>query len=170
MQALYLVRHGEPEGAGRLLGSSDPPLTPHGREQMRGVRAPAARWFASTLRRSYESAELCPDAQSVVRMPELSEISLGAWNGLTWAEIEARWPELAAAKLRDWFGVTPPGGESWTGFTARVDRALDAITRLREDVAVVAHLTVNSWIAHRLAGVDPLGFEQQYAQVYRYAF
>jgi probable phosphoglycerate mutase len=101
----------------------------------------------------------------VVVLPELAEISLGNWDGLSWAEIEHRYPDQAAAKLRDWLGVTPPGGEPWSGFTARVDSALASIRAQTEPAAIVAHLTVNAWIAHTVAGADPTAFLQDYAQV-----
>jgi broad specificity phosphatase PhoE len=164
--ALYLIRHGEPAVAGVLLGQTDPPLSPRGREQMAAVRIDAAVVYASPLRRARESAELL--GQAVVILPELAEIGLGEWDGLSWSEIETRDPELASRKLADWTGVTPPGGETWSDFTRRVDSALEVVRRGLFPAAVVAHVAVNAWIAHRVGRAATLAFQQEYAQVDRY--
>lgn len=124
--------------------------------------------YASSLRRARESAILIAKGRPLVVLPELVEISLGEWDGLSWAEIERRYPELAARKLLDWFAVAPPEGEAWPDFTARVDRALEQIRSGPLPAAVVAHLTVNAWIAHRVAGQDPMRFTQDYGQCYTY--
>ncbi len=169
MPALYLVRHGEPELSGVLLGRRDPELSERGRRQMQ--EAPQIEGnviYTSRLRRSRQSAEVMAAGRPLIVLSDLDEISLGAWDGMTWQQIESEYPELARRKLEDWTGVTPPGGEAWTAFTSRVDQALEAIRRGPLPAIVVAHLTVNSWIAHRLAGADPIGFKQDYGQVYRY--
>lgn len=167
---LYLVRHGEPAITGVMLGRTDPPLSEHGRAQCAALKLDVVVIYSSPLRRARESAEAVPGpAVPVVVLPGLVEISLGDWDGLSWSEIERRDPEGAAAKLRDWLEVTPPAGEPWGAFTARVDNALDAIRQGVRPAAVIAHLTVNAWIAHRLAGADPTAFTQEYAQIYEFS-
>jgi broad specificity phosphatase PhoE len=163
---LYVVRHGEPTLKGVLLGSSDPPLSEAGRAQMSAISLSVRAVYTSPLRRARESAELLES--SVIVLPDLAEVGLGEWDGRTWAEIEASYPELAGRKLADWPAVTPPGGEEWTSFTFRIDRALDAIRRGPFPAAVVAHLAVNAWIVHRIAGAKPLSFQQEYGQVDEY--
>jgi broad specificity phosphatase PhoE len=170
MPSLYVVRHGEPAAAGVLLGRTDPPLSETGRRQMTGVELDVPVFHTSTLRRARESAAICAREREVRMWPELDELSLGVWDGRSWSEIETQWPELAARKLADWTGVVPPGGESWSHFTGRVDRAIEQILLGRDSAAVVAHLTVNAWVAHRMSGANPIGFEQGYAVVYTYAF
>jgi broad specificity phosphatase PhoE len=83
-------------------------------------------------------------------MDDLREITYGAWDGWTWAEIEAADPELAARKLRDWRGITPLGGESWLDFAARVTRAFERIKTGPRPAAIVAHAAVNQV----LTGID----------------
>ena len=169
MPKLYLVRHGEPSVVGVILGRTDPPLSERGREQCRSLRIPDVRFvYCSPLRRTLESAGIIAsalaDARVIVRK-ELIEIAMGEWDGRTWADIEAAFPELAKAKLADWRGVMPPGGEPWVAFEDRVDRALDEIAAERRSAAVVGHLAVNACIASRLLGDDPTGFRQDYGEV-----
>jgi probable phosphoglycerate mutase len=133
---------------------------------MEALRIPAAVVYTSPLRRARESAEIL--GLPVIVLPELAEIDLGEWDGRTWADIESADPELAQQKLADWTGITPPHGEAWQDFTRRIDRALDTIRAGPFPVVVVAHVGVNAWIAHRVAGAAPLTFLQDYAQVDRY--
>lgn len=166
LPALYLIRHGEPSITGVLLGHKDPPLSESGRLQMRSLHVSADVYYTSPLCRARESADLC--GTPIVVLPELAEITLGEWDGRSWSEIETAYPSIARQKAADWTGVTPPGGETWEHFTERVDHALDVIRRGPLPAAVVAHVGVNAWIAHRIAGVDPLTFQQEYGQIHEY--
>ena len=130
---------------------------------MRDIRVSAAVVYSSPLRRARESAELI--SPSLVVLPELAEISMGEWEGLTWEQVEAADPETAQRKADDWTAVTPPGGESWTEFMDRVDSGLDKILRGPFPAAIMAHLGVNAWIIHRITGRSPLAFQQMYGQV-----
>ena len=42
----------------------------------------------------------------------LREVSVGRWEGLSFAEIRERWPELYEARGENMSSVAPPGGES----------------------------------------------------------
>ena len=163
---LYLLRHGEPAVTGVLLGQSDPPLSEGGRAQMAAIRLSVEVVYSSPLRRALDSARLLE--VPLIVLPELAEIGLGEWDGRTWRDIEDSWPELAKRKAGDWTAVTPPGGEDWKHFTRRIDRALEEIRRGRFPAAVVAHVAVNAWFAHRISGATPLTFHQQYGQVNEY--
>jgi broad specificity phosphatase PhoE len=163
--SIFLIRHEEPEMRGRFIGSSDPPLTPAGREaaavKMAGVKAAAV--YCSPLRRARETAAFL-DAEPIV-VPELAEICFGEWEGLTWQEIQERWPGVACRKVEDWMGVTAPGGECWSDFCARVERALERILAGPRPAAVVAHMVVNAALAERLLGREPKEFRQQYGEI-----
>ena len=47
---------------------------------------------------------------SVVTVPTLREMAMGRWEGLTFAEIRAREPELCDRWLADPFAMPFPGG------------------------------------------------------------
>ena len=98
-------------------------------------------------------------------MSDLAEIAIGAWEGKRWDEIEAAWPDLAAAKLRDWTGVTPPGGEPWRAFEVRANRAWDTICNAGPPVAVVALVGINGLLYSLATGSPPMKFVQQYREV-----
>ena len=170
MPTLYVVRHGEPALRGVMLGRTDPPLSEAGRAQMRGIALPVHVVFTSPLRRAVESAELMAKGAEVVILSDLAEIGFGEWDGKSWSEIEAMDPELAGRKLENWLSVAPPGGEPWPEFQQRVDSALEVALMRGEDAAIVGHIAVNACIASIIAGVDPLGFRQEYGQVYDYRF
>lgn len=72
----------------------------------------SATLVREVFREHGHDADIFPDAA-------LREISLGGWEGLTVAEVEARWPGSHAARGAAMADFTPPGGESFAGVQAR---------------------------------------------------
>src|SRR5919204_5528893 len=102
MTELLLVRHGETDWnvQQRWQGHQDPPLNALGREQARALAEALAgegidAVYTSDLRRARETAEIVAARLGVeVRpLPDLREIDVGTWSGLTMDEIRTRWPE-----------------------------------------------------------------------------
>ncbi|RPI41199.1 MAG: histidine phosphatase family protein [Hyphomicrobiaceae bacterium] len=158
MARVYLVRHGEPALTGVMLGQADVPLSAAGRAQSAALQLPDAPVYSSPLRRALETARIGGASSQPAIEAGFTEITYGEWDGLPWATIEARWPAIARAKLADWFGVTPPGGERWDCFRERV---LAALERVSKPAVIVAHQAVNAVIA----GGDSLSFIQSYCEV-----
>jgi probable phosphoglycerate mutase len=167
MLTLLLARHGETawNRAGRYQGCLDTPLSALGRRQARALAEALDAWrldavYTSPQRRALETAvpiatrRGCPLGVD----PALREICHGDWEGLTVAEVEARFPAL----LRRWrtrpAGVRMPRGESLEEVAARVLPALDAIARRhpRGTVCVVTHGVPARLILARARG-RPLG-------------
>jgi broad specificity phosphatase PhoE len=150
MPSLFLVRHAEPAITGVLLGSLDPPLSEAGRKRaatlLNGVVLAVV--YSSPLRRALETAQSIARGAPVIILDDLREISHGDWDGLTWSEIEARDPALAARKLADWRGVTAPHGEPWSEFADRVTRAFEQICKGPRPAAIVAHAAVNQLLGN----------------------
>lgn len=169
---LYLVRHGEPELTGVLLGATDAALSEAGRATMSALELPVdvEVVYTSTRKRATESARIAARGRPVIVLRDLDEIDYGEWDGRSWDDVEKADPGLAARKLRNWTGTNIPGGEPWRVFTARVDRALEHIRSGPLPAAVIGHLAVNSWVFHRITGRHFLFFEQAYGSVYRYEF
>jgi broad specificity phosphatase PhoE len=156
MPVLYFIRHGETDWnvEQRLQGHRDTPLNARGRRQavhcgdvLRDLFARDAgaaadyAYVSSPLIRARETMELlrptldlAPHAYALD--DRLIEISFGEWEGLTLAEIEARNPEALAARERDKWGFTPPGGESYRDVTKRMGAWYKTLTR---DTVVTAH-------------------------------
>ena len=129
---LLLVRHGQSvwNADGRWQGQADPPLSPLGEEQASDA-APRLAAFgfshlvASDLQRARRTAEIVGAVLglAVEIDPDLREIDVGDWTGMTRAEIEARWP----GELADWSegrSESTIGGEPRAHLTARARSAL----------------------------------------------
>lgn len=133
---LYLMRHGTPEGAGRLLGATDAPVTAEGLaacvEGARGL--PVECIVASDLTRSLDCARAIAGACDVTVDPRWRELSFGNWDGLAPSEVDAA--ALAAFQTNP-DAAPPPGGERWSALVGRVAAALDAIDP--RPTLVVAH-------------------------------
>jgi len=87
-------------------------------------------------------------------MPDLREIFLGRWEGLTTEELAERFPTEWAqwAKEPNWDVV--PEGEGAIQFEKRVNRAIDRILERHQhgDVLVVTHGGVIQVALHRVVG------------------
>src|SRR6266446_3415619 len=87
---LYLIRHGEVEGAadGRLLGRTDTPLSKRGLEQARKLagelsEAQLSAVYSSDLQRARMTAELIAQRGNL-KVQESSawrEVDMGEWEG-----------------------------------------------------------------------------------------
>ncbi len=150
---LVLVRHGEStwNAERRWQGQLDPPLSPRGREQARGLgrelEPVGIRWVvASDLARARDTAELAAAELGCGfdLEPRLRELDVGAWSGLRLDEITARWPdELARLRAGD-LDVRPGGGESRRELRERVMAGIEAAAARHAGarVAVVTHAGV----------------------------
>ncbi|MEQ1710178.1 MAG: histidine phosphatase family protein [Hyphomicrobium sp.] len=130
MLRLDLLRHGDTGRAGYLDGRTDCPLTASGVLQMARQTA-ACRWplvIASPLQRARSPAEaFAMRVQSrVVVDPDWAELDFGRWDGKLRRDIEADTGErdLLAAYYDDPESNSPPDGERWTDFEARVRSGL----------------------------------------------
>lgn len=136
---IYLVRHGETEWnrIGRIQGQSDSPLTSCGRAQAEAVGMILSRRFAgrrpppfhvSPLGRARQTAAIIGrqiDTGVISIERRIQEVSLGAWDGLTHTEIEARYPHMRDAwSAYDWY-FRAPFGESYEVALGRVRNWLE---------------------------------------------
>jgi len=164
---IHLIRHGEPEVSGVLLGRSDVVLRV---AAMPAASFAAATVFASPLRRARRTAELLFPSQPITILDGLAERDLGDWEGRTWVEVEQGWPDLAASAALDWFGTTPPNGEPWDHFVKRIASTWDIVRQAEGPLALVAHAGVNAALAELIAGCNPAEFQQTYLEVRTFEF
>ena len=114
---LVLVRHGEPDESvhGRCYGRLDVGLSRRGREQMERVRcllrdAPVSLIYTSPRRRALESAHVLAARRWPVRVDDrLREIDLVEFEGLTYSQVAARFPQLYNEWMRSPTEVSFPG-------------------------------------------------------------
>jgi broad specificity phosphatase PhoE len=124
---LILLRHPQARLHGRFCGHSDPQLTEEGRAALPaiisrfGVEPPSAIW-CSDLVRAKETAAKIAERFGVLLTPSvaLREMNFGVWEGLSWEEVEAQFPEDARAWAECFPHHRPPGGESFLDFQSRV--------------------------------------------------
>ena len=159
-----LLRHGEPVGGRRYRGRTDDPLSGRGWAQMRAQAAahgPWARIVSSPLARCRAFAEaLASETGAALRIdPRLEELGYGAWEGLTHAEVAARFPAELAAFRRDPLRHRPPGAEPLGDFLARVGEAwAEAEAEARGSggpVLVVTHAGVIRAVLGIVLGMPP---------------
>jgi len=162
---IVLVRHGETKWnvEQRIQGQGDSPLTAAGIEQARLIGARLARehfdrLIASDLGRAMQTAreigaltshEVTPD-------PRLRERHFGAGEGMTYREIDERFPG-AFSRVRE---VDPdfaiPGGESRRQFHERVVSALEFLAEEHrgEALVVVTHGGVLATLYRHVHGIE----------------
>ncbi|MFP5209469.1 MAG: histidine phosphatase family protein [Acidobacteriota bacterium] len=138
------MRHGVTDMTGRLCGHSDPPLNSAGRAQIeRAVSLLPTRpdvVFTSDLLRARESAQILAArfGVPVQTSPGLREIDFGAWEGLSWQEVEQRFP----AESKTWMDRFPagviPAGERYDVFVDRVKREMDFLVVQAQANALIA--------------------------------
>lgn len=148
ISTILLARHGESDWnrAKRWQGFADRPLTDIGREQARELAARLEDTeldavYASDLRRARQTAEIVAATKglSVEVTPDLREVDVGSWSGLTRSDAEERFPDGYARWLN--------GGEGWNDgetYHQMSDRVVGAILRIASRheggrVLVVAH-------------------------------
>lgn len=147
---IIAIRHGETAWNvdTRIQGHLDIPLNATGRWQAtrlgRSLGAePIAAVYTSDLTRARETAQAIATVHGQEPRPHLGlrERAFGHFEGRTFAEIEAQWPDLALRWRRRDPDFEPDGGESLLRFRDRVLRAVDDIAsrHVGELVVMAAH-------------------------------
>ena len=144
------VRHGETAWNvdTRIQGQLDIGLNEVGRWQARRLGQALAgeglsAVYSSDLSRAFETAQAVAEAVGLVVRPDpgLRERGFGVFQGQTFTEIAARWPDQSARWRKRDPAFGPEGGESLQAF---YDRCVGAAERLvaahpGQTVALVAH-------------------------------
>ena len=186
MRTIYLVRHGQTEeslGKGRCICRTDIPLSGEGRRQAQALgdwlgaelknKQEAVQIFTSPLSRCRETAEIMAagvqgltgaEAASAFLPMEtadsLIELSGGQWEGLPFAEIRERFPQVYEARGRSLGTVAPPGGESFLEGGGRLREAIQDILKKTEgsvpgSLILVTHSGVIRGLLCLMLGWDP---------------
>ena len=157
MPTIYYIRHGQTDwnATGRFQGTQDIPLNDKGRMQAAasGVRlgqllAEEGRdpgslaYVASPLGRARVTMELLrgelglpPHDYAVDE--RIREITYGAWEGFTLAQMEKSDPQIYAARHADRWNTAPLDGES---YAQRLPFVTDWVNSLTADTVAVGHV------------------------------
>ena len=149
---VYFIRHGETDWnvAGRMQGRADIPLNAKGCEQaarngltLKAVLADsgALDFIASPMVRARKTMQIIRQELSLpadgARLDDrLAELSFGDFEGKTWAEVTAVYPDEMTTRKAGIWDYRPPGGESYGDLQARIRPVFQSLTR---DTIMVAH-------------------------------
>ncbi|MFF3089671.1 bifunctional RNase H/acid phosphatase [Streptomyces nojiriensis] len=164
-----LLRHGEtaltPQKRFSGSGGSDPELSPAGLRQAAAVaEALAARGtiqsvISSPLRRCRETAQAVADRLGLTVTVEegLREVDFGAWEGLTFAEVQQRFPDDLQAWLDSPKAAPTGGGESFMSATRRISATRDRLLSAHagRTVLLVTHVTPVKILVRLALGAPP---------------
>jgi broad specificity phosphatase PhoE len=156
---LVLLRHAQAELHGRFCGHSNPALTIEGHKEIPGMiqrlssLPPSAIWCSDLQRAEQTGAAIAKHFGMTSRTSTgLREMNFGQWEGLTWEDVEMRFPEDARAWSRAFPHHRPGGGESFHEFRMRVVTELERLAREAEAgyTLVVTHAgfirTAVAWV------------------------
>ncbi len=149
MSRLLLVRHGQTQlhGADRFWGSTDVHLSEEGVRQAERLAGRLAAdkidaVYTSTLSRARQTAEIVASRHrlEVNALGELCECNFGRIEGMTFAEIGAKFPDLAE-ELSNGSAVAFPGGENIEELDGRVREFLGRLKDVKPaaTVLIVSH-------------------------------
>jgi len=171
---LYFVRHGEADSNrdGRIGGHSPVPLTSLGLRQaaitgraLAGL-APTAL-VSSDLVRARQTADAISGATglSIELEPRLRERSLGVFDGLAFAEAEARYPDAWRRLTARDPGAVPDGGETTDQVYDRVCAGVDELVERHAGGRVVV-VTHGLALFHAFSHVCGLGSPSTHQRVF----
>jgi broad specificity phosphatase PhoE len=127
-----------------------------GRDSVTGEQVPARLW-TSTMRRTIETAQFIAtptipvrdytDSSNIIQWQQmrprpwcnLDELYAGSCDGMTYAEIEQRYPEEFARRSMDKLAYRYPRGESYLDVIARLEPMIMEMERHREPLLIISH-------------------------------
>lgn len=176
---IFLLRHGETDWnlQGRCQGITDLDLNERGKQQAREVAADLGAEridaiYSSDLKRALQTAEIIGRSQGVAvgLDGDLRELDHGAFEGLTFAEIRAAYPDFLEKWRSEPARLLVPGGErlvdveerAWRGIQRIASRhssgeTLVVVSHSFPIVAILCRVTGTPLDQYRSFRVDPCG-------------
>jgi alpha-ribazole phosphatase len=148
---LFLVRHGDTideETKKVFKGSLDIPLSERGRARIAKAgaflsRFPMSHIYTSALSRCMESGSIIaePHQLTIKTRTGLNELCFGSWEGLSFDEIVAEYPEEFQRWLADPEVHAPPAGETLRVAQTRIIAAFNDLVHAHraDSIGVIAH-------------------------------
>lgn len=157
---VYLLRHGETEGnvKGQFSGVTNTPLTTYGIEQAKEAHLKLEGEsfdvvLSSPLSRAYDTAK-CVTDQDVELDDELKEMNFGIFEGLTYLEIQDKYPDEFKVWQQEGTAYEFVEGESLKSFYDRITMSYAKIIKKYQgkDLLIVAHSgVIRSILAHEIS-------------------
>ena len=166
MPRLLLIRHGETglNSSERYWGSTDVDLSAAGLWQAGKLRDRLAKEnihsiYSSDLKRAIVTAKTIATLhkREVTACAELREIDFGRLEGLTFSQVNERYPDIVQLWLEQSPELAFPGGESISQFEERITSFSRRLQKLsgEETILVVAHSGALRTLICQLLGTEP---------------
>ncbi|XP_046334691.1 6-phosphofructo-2-kinase/fructose-2,6-bisphosphatase 3-like isoform X3 [Haliotis rufescens] len=145
-RTIYLTRHGESmmNLGGRIGGDSD--ISERGQTYAEALKRyiekeniPNLKVWTSQMKRTIQTAKFIEAPKE--HWKALNEIDAGICEGMTYEEIQEKYPEDFALRDQDKFHYRYPSGESYQDLVARLEPVILELER-QENVLVVCHQAV----------------------------
>ncbi|KAL7750674.1 Fructose-2,6-bisphosphatase [Sorochytrium milnesiophthora] len=146
---IYLSRHGESEYnvLGKIGGDAN--LSPRGRQYAQSLPGIMQKAYTSTtgkltvwtstLRRTIQTSEHLPFPK--LQWKALDELDSGVCDGMTYEEIEEKYPEDYADRDNDKLNYRYRGGESYRDLVLRLEPIIMELER-QKDIMIIGHQAV----------------------------
>lgn len=146
MGKLIIVRHGQTQMNvdSLFFGKLDPELTELGKKQAEGARQKLKKFkydniYSSDLKRASQTAQIVNYMnKEIVYDKRLQEIDFGIFEGLTYSEIEEKYPEECKKSQIDWENYDFETGESPKEMQERAVSFIKSLD-LEKDNLIVTH-------------------------------
>jgi broad specificity phosphatase PhoE len=166
---VLMIRHAESLGNReyRIQGRMDYALSMQGIEQAHalGQALVTDAWkpthiYTSSLQRTVHTAEILRDywatreaTVNITLSSDLQEVKNGILEGLTWAEVQAQHPELAATLTASSDWVPIPGAESLKAARDRAQQFIQTITTKHQNEDRIWIVTHGGFLQYLVAAV-----------------
>ncbi|MEG0308496.1 MAG: histidine phosphatase family protein [Clostridium sp.] len=151
---LFLIRHGQTDWnlKGKIQGSYDIELNDTGIKQAKelgnkiiGENYKFSKIYSSSQIRAVRTSEILSEITNIeyITIKGLEEINLGEWKGLSWIEVQNKYPVEYEAWYINRRYTKPPKGEAYEEMLERVLTSIyKIINENSNDVAIVTHSAV----------------------------
>ncbi len=158
-QVIFLMRHAHIDTNACMIGRKDLDLSALGieqasywRERLKDIHFDAI--YTSPLKRAIQTVEIIKQYQSYYKVEDLSEISLGLWDGMKKEEIREKYPLEWQRRGEDFYTIPALQGESFYEVERRVlpvfyqicHKEAKSIKNKAKHILIVTHQLVNRLI------------------------
>ena len=146
MITFYFIRHGQTiwNKSGRYQGTTDVPLSELGYEQSKKTAERLKNIhldgiISSTLDRAFQTAKSINQYHhlQIEKSELLQELHFGDWEGLTYEEIENKWPGMIDEMYHHPDKLKLPNGESFLDMQKRAMKIMEDIIARGDDKTYV---------------------------------
>ncbi len=147
---IFLLRHGQIKDSKkkRYIGRTDIPLDDTGILQAEYWQKIFSiikinRILSSSLSRCFNTAKTIAGKQEIMITPELNEIDMGAWDGLSFEQIKNNHPKEFEKRGKNLDSFIPPRGESFYDLSCRTIPLFNQINNnLQGNALIITHAGV----------------------------